>query len=84
MTAAPSPVRVISFADGLETMQISRTTAYKLLRDPTSDFLRPFRISSRLCYLEGDVAAWLQRQAGAAQMAPSALPERSPDVLSSQ
>jgi predicted DNA-binding transcriptional regulator AlpA len=80
MTAAPSPVRVIPFSHGLKTMQISRTTAYKLMRDPTSDFLKPFRIGSRLLYLEGDVAAWLQRQASAAQMAPPALPE--PDGLS--
>ena len=72
MTAAPSPVRVIPFSHGLKTMQISRTTAYKLMRDPTSDFLKPFRIGSRLLYLEGDVAAWLKRQARAAQMAAPA------------
>ena len=81
MTAAPSPLRVIAFSAGLEKMRLSRSTAYRLMRDPTSDFLRPFKVGCRWAYLESDIEQWLQRQASAAQMVAPA-PEPSPDALS--
>lgn len=59
--------RVLSFAEGLKLLGVSRSTAYDRMSDPESDFLRPFRNGGRLCYLDTDIYAWLDQKARAAQ-----------------
>jgi predicted DNA-binding transcriptional regulator AlpA len=69
--------KVLTFAEGLRKLGISRPTAYELFADPKSDFVRPFRYvpRGRLYYREADIDAYLARKSAAAQT-PTTPPSR--------
>ena len=58
---------VVSFKRGLQILNVSRAAAYRLMKDPKSDFPRPFRTGGRNAYLEETIAAYLRRKAYEAQ-----------------
>jgi predicted DNA-binding transcriptional regulator AlpA len=59
---------VVSFAEGLRLLGVSRSSAYSYMQDPASSFLRPFRIGGRWRYRRTDCERWLAEQAAAAQV----------------
>jgi len=59
---------VVSFSEGLRLLGVSRSSAYEYMADPSSSFLRPFRIGGRWRYRRSDVERWLAEQVAAAQV----------------
>jgi predicted DNA-binding transcriptional regulator AlpA len=72
---APPPREVIRFLDGCAYLGVSRDAAEYLLRQPDSDFPRPFFIGRKRFYRRSDLAAWVEAKATAALRSPH-VPER--------
>jgi predicted DNA-binding transcriptional regulator AlpA len=67
--------RPLTFSEGCEFLRVCEKTAQRRLKDPTTDFPRPFKMGGRWFFLQSRLDHYVQTKARAAEGVPSNLSE---------